>query len=38
MKKMSKYLAAACAGMLLATALAGCGGDKKQPTTSLKSG
>ena len=38
MKKMSKYLAAACAGMLLATALAGCGGDKKAADDFIKIG
>ena len=38
MKKMRKVLSVACIGMLLATALTGCGGDKKASGDTIKIG
>ena len=38
MKKMRKVLSVACIGMLLATALTGCGGDKKGSGDTIKIG
>ena len=38
MKKMHKFLSVACIGMLLATALTGCGGDKKGSGDTIKIG
>ena len=38
MKKMQKMLSVACIGMLLATALTGCGGDKKGSGDTIKIG
>ena len=38
MKKISKVLSVACVGMLLATALTGCGGDKKAAGDTIKIG
>ena len=38
MKKMHKFLSVACIGMLLATALTGCGGDKKVSGDTIKIG
>ena len=38
MKKMQKMLSIACIGMLLATALTGCGGDKKGSGDTIKIG